>query len=371
MSDTPTARNRCLTIGSAMVDIIATIADRDVERMTLHNATLSFLLVEQGRKIEAESIVRSIGGGGVNVAMALRRLDHSVDVLGKVGEDVDAGRVKKHLDANGIGGDLLSIAAGLPTGSAVLIASHDKDAAIYTQRGANTALTAQDIAAVDFSRYAHVHIAPLSGESSDNLPLIVARASAAGAFTVLNPGIRQITTRSPHILGALSGVDLLALNVREAGALAPAVMAYNEACPPRMTAVNAAPGLPFLMRDGLRVNDSRFSLAWFFTALQDCGARNVLVTNGGDGAYLVSGGAMYHCPVAPAKVSGTAGAGDAFCATLGEGLAGGLKPERALIRAALNAASVVAHPDAQTGLLTAEALAKAEKAAPLKVWSGK
>ena len=92
-----TSPPRSLAIGSAMVDIIAIIADRDVERVTLHNATISFLLVEQGRKIEAESISIHIGGGGVNVAVALRRLGHPVDALIKLGRDVDADRVRDHL----------------------------------------------------------------------------------------------------------------------------------------------------------------------------------------------------------------------------------------------------------------------------------
>ena len=53
---------RALTIGSAMVDIIVLVASRSVERVNTHNATSSFLLLEQGRKIEAESITPHVGG---------------------------------------------------------------------------------------------------------------------------------------------------------------------------------------------------------------------------------------------------------------------------------------------------------------------
>ena len=222
---------RSLAIGSAMIDIIAIIADRDVERVTLHNATISFLLVEQGRKIEAESISIHIGGGGVNVAVALRRFGHPVDALIKLGRDVDADRVRGHLKSADISTALITTSESLPTGSAVIISSHDRDAAIYTQRGANTALTPAEIMAVDFRAYDLVYVSPLSEASADCFSVAVTRASKAGAFAVANPGIRQITTRSPDLLNALGQLDLLVINAKEAAALAPALMAFAGNCP--------------------------------------------------------------------------------------------------------------------------------------------
>lgn len=47
---------RALCVGSAMIGIIVLVADRNVERMTMHNATSSFLLLKQGAKFQAESI---------------------------------------------------------------------------------------------------------------------------------------------------------------------------------------------------------------------------------------------------------------------------------------------------------------------------
>ena len=360
-----------------MVDIIATIADRDVERMTLHNATLSFLLVEQGRKIEAESISTEVGGGGVNVAVALRRLGSPVDALIKLGSDVDAARVRAHLDAEEVGDALVSVSNDLPTGSAVLIASHDKDAAIYTQRGANTALTARDFAAADFKSYGLVYLAPLSGASADCLKPLVTKAAKAGAFVAVNPGIRQITTRSPDLLNALGDIDLLALNAKEAAALAPALMAFADetpavaGMPPRHARPKADGNGRTLLTEGLRLNDVSFSLTWFFKTLASCGAKRVAVTNGRDGSYLYCDAQIWHCPIREVAVMGTAGAGDAFNSTLAHGLVNGLTPEAALVRAAVNAASVVAFAEAQTGLLDAKGVAKEATLAALKVWRGK
>ena len=47
---------KVLTIGGAMIDTIAIIADNRIERMTMLNADSSFLLLEEGRKTEAVEI---------------------------------------------------------------------------------------------------------------------------------------------------------------------------------------------------------------------------------------------------------------------------------------------------------------------------
>lgn len=363
-----TSPPRSLTIGSAMVDIIAIIADRDVERVTLHNATISFLLVEQGRKIDAESISIHVGGGGVNVAVALRRLGHPVDALVKLGCDVEAERVRNHLKSADISTGLVITSKSLPTGSAVIIASHDRDAAIYTQRGANTALTPAEIKSVDLRPYNLVYVSPLSDASADCFSVAVTRASEAGAFTVANPGIRQITTRSPDLLNALGQLDLLVINAKEAAALAPALMAFAGNCPaPQRSDPTAEAQTLSLLKDGLRLNDVTFPFVWFLKTLENGGARRVAVTNGRDGSYLYCGGEILHCPARPVTVKGTAGAGDAFCATLAHGLSGGLAAPQALRQAAVNAASVVRWTDTQSGLLDQAALSKETLAADLPI----
>jgi ribokinase len=49
---------KVLTIGSAMIDTIAIIGSARIERMTMLNAECSFLLLEEGRKTEAQECLR-------------------------------------------------------------------------------------------------------------------------------------------------------------------------------------------------------------------------------------------------------------------------------------------------------------------------
>jgi hypothetical protein len=84
---------RALCVGSAMIDIIVLVDSRNVERMTMHNATSSFLLLEQGSKIQAESISAHVGGGAVNAAVAMARLGLDAAALVKIGRDANGDKI--------------------------------------------------------------------------------------------------------------------------------------------------------------------------------------------------------------------------------------------------------------------------------------
>ena len=79
-----------LTVGSAMIDTIAIIDSNRIERMSVLNADSSFLLLEEGRKTEAEEISTHPGGGAVNAAVAKARLEMDVSLLAKLGTDARA-----------------------------------------------------------------------------------------------------------------------------------------------------------------------------------------------------------------------------------------------------------------------------------------
>ena len=88
---------KVLTVGGAMVDTIAVIESKRIERLTLHHADSSFLLLEEGRKTEAEDVSTHPGGGAVNAAVAMARLGLDVAVLAKVGKDSRAAAILARL----------------------------------------------------------------------------------------------------------------------------------------------------------------------------------------------------------------------------------------------------------------------------------
>ena len=112
---------KAITIGSATIDVIASIASDDIERMTLHNSTSSFLLLEPGRKIDAAGIVTYTGGGAVNAGVSLQRQGYSVSTLVRIGEDLNGRKLLERFAEEGIDTSLVSVDQKEMTAVSVLI----------------------------------------------------------------------------------------------------------------------------------------------------------------------------------------------------------------------------------------------------------
>jgi ribokinase len=121
------------------------------------------------------------GGGAVNAAVAMARLGMDVAVLAKLGSDERADTILRHLKHEGVSTAWVRRDPRLPTGASVLISSHDRNAAIFTFRGANTLLEVGDLHDEAFAVDV-VYIANLSNESADCFPAIVERAKKTCRF---------------------------------------------------------------------------------------------------------------------------------------------------------------------------------------------
>ena len=347
---------KVLTVGGAMIDTIAIIESDRIERMTMLNAETSFLLLEDGRKTEALEISTHCGGGAVNAAVAMARLGLDVAVLVKLGRDGRAETLLARLLQEGVSTRWVMRDGRAPTGASVLVSSHDRNAAIFTFRGANTLLEPQDLRQEAFAVDV-VYVSSLSNKSADCFPMIVERATAQSALVAANPGVRQLSARATAFQKCLPGIDILAINRTEADVLVPSLVAqFGEGGP----ALPLAPGEepPALAARGLESGGFDMSLAAFLGALRTLGARHVLLTDGLGGAFAAGGDEILFCPALAADVAGTAGAGDAFASTFTACLALGRPAAEALRAATINASSVVGHVDTQTGLLRCESLAQ-------------
>lgn len=340
---------KAITFGSAMVDIIAVLKSESIEQISLSNAHQQYLLVEPGRKVEANSITTNIGGGGLNTAACLSKLGCTVQPIVKTGDDPSRDHVLDHCGIFHLDISRMLLDPSESTGSAVMIASHEKNAAIFTQRGANTTLSSKDIERMGALEADLVHIAPLSGNSAGMLPKIAMNAREANAFVSCNPGIRQITTKTNTVLAASKNLDLISINGAEAAALVPCMSALHEDLEWRV---------PNGEEPVLKSQESILPLRQFCEVFHTHGPSNVLVTYGGEGAYLYDGIELHHQPVVPAEVAGTAGAGDSFVSTLAWALKSGYVAENALLLAAHNASSVVSFVNTTDGLLSKEELLK-------------
>ena len=340
---------RALAVGSAMIDTIAIIASELIEHLTLRNAETSFLLMEAGRKTEALDVSTHSGGGGLNVAVALARLGIETAALVKLGDDERADTICHQLAAEGVAMDWVVRDGRQPTGAAVHLSSHDRDAAIFTFRGANTLLVKEDLDERAFD-VDLVYVSSLSEGSADCFPTVVDMARTKGAMVAANPGIRQLSTRAGAFLDCLNKIDLLTLNRVEADTLVPGLSSQPAVSAAR---IDPKPGrdAPALVVRGFASDGFMLPFAAFFDGILQLGPKYVVVTDGTAGAFVAMRDKVIHCPIVPTDVAGTAGAGDAFAATLAGYLALGCPLEESVHAAAINAGSVVTLIDAQGGLL--------------------
>jgi ribokinase len=361
---------KVLTVGGAMIDTIAIIEPHRIERMTMANADESYLLLAEGRKTEALEVSTHCGGGAINAAVCVARLGADTAALAKLGQDDRAETVMARLMAEGVSARWVLRDRRATTGASVMVSSHDRNAAIFTYRGANTLLEAGDLKddafAVDL-----VYVSSLSNRSADCFPEIIARAKAHKAFVATNPGIRQISSRGSALSQCLAQIDLFALNRAEADVLVPSLVAEIGEGGPVLTPNDALP-LPELALRGLAGGGYEISLPAYFAAMARKGVRYAVVTDGKGGCYLGTSGTLYHCPILQGDVAGTAGAGDSYLATLAAMLVDGVDVAWAMRFAAANSSSVVAHVDTQTGLLSRQVLddmrPRLERDLPVQSW---
>ena len=340
---------KALTIGGAMIDTIAIIESDRIERVSMLNAETSFLLLEEGRKTESTEVSTHCGGGAINSAVAMARLGVSAATLVKLGNDDRADMILARLAHEGISPQWIKRDATAPTGASVHVSSHERNAAVFTFRGANTGLKLEDLDADAFA-VDLVYVSNLSQGSADCYPAIIANAKANGALLAINPGMRQLSGRAGEFVSSLRDVDILAINRQEAETLIPVLAGKFAKFEPELTPTKDGPQPPLLAR-GLIGGGYQMSLPAFMSALRRLGTRYVVLTDSRAGAFVHKEGELLYCPALQTPVAGTAGAGDAFAATFAAYLALGNPCTTALKAATVNAASVVAHVDTQTGLM--------------------
>lgn len=340
---------RVLTIGGAMIDTIAIIENSAIERMSLLNAGASFLLLEEGRKTEALEVSTHCGGGAINAAVAFARLGADCAALVKLGIDARADQILARLQEEGVSQRWISRDKTAPTGASVHVSSHDRNAAVFTFRGANTLLKPANLHDGAF-QVDLVYIANLSNEAAHCFPVIVSKAKSQNAMVAVNPGIRQLHEHGGAFQSTLPQLDILALNRREADEVAS--MLDRQDADSEVLDFPEGAQTPSLAVRGLRFERCRFGIRAFCRALLARGVGTIVLTDGRDGAFSASRGGLIYCPAYDADVAGTAGAGDAFASTFSAFVAEGRPPEVALRAASINAASVLGHVDTQTGLMS-------------------
>lgn len=346
----PVSKKRIITIGGAMRDLF--LQSSHVQTMCLSGVCESqpFVALQEGRKIEIESLQSFPGGGAVNSAFSFAKQGHAVDIFCKTGSDSEGDFVSAALHAEGVETKHILKDAHEGTGLSIIIpcASGNRTALVY--RGANAKLTQEEISShvlkSDLLKNRDlVYITTLAEGASQALPAIAQEAKRNNALVAVNPGTSQLTKSVATLKAALPNIDILIMNKYEATLL--------------MSAVSGS------------ISGTDFTLENFFTEILKRGPQIVVVTNDKEGVYvasrepvagMVSGVSVAQVDLCPAHIYfqpsvkthiiSTLGAGDAFGSTFTGYILEGASILDAMRAGVVNAASVLSSLGANTGLLT-------------------
>jgi sugar/nucleoside kinase (ribokinase family) len=317
-----------LTIGGATHDIFIITEQGEIGCEEKKGCT--FLLFEEGCKIEVKKLHHATGGGCTNAAASLQLLGHQVTAVCKIARDSAGEHVSADLKKRGVSTEHLIITSQAPTGTSFILPSPTGNRVILAYRGANTTLTTADIPLDVLAKSNGVYITSLSGQSAYVLPFITQNARKHNVTVVVNPGKGQLRNGAAALQESLPTIDIFILNEREAGIL------FAELQPKKT-----------------------FSLDDYFEEILQRGPKIVVVTCGPQGVHVATKEKRYFRePFPVAHITNTVGAGDAFGSCFFGMLMHGYAIEEALRFGMLNSASLLSGQDSKEKLLTKEKLEK-------------
>ncbi len=235
-----------------------------------------------------EEIRLTVAGTAGGTAVDCAKLGLRTKAVGAVGEDEKAAFVLQTLETFGVDVGSMRRIAGVPTSATILNVRPNGDRPALHRRGASDAFT---LAETDYSgvldaRFVHVGGMPLLA-AFDGAPTsaFLKAAKAAGCSTTFD--LLSATPETTDVLRpSLPYVDYFVPSIEDASA----------------------------MSGRTEPEDA----AKFF---RDLGARNCLLTRGGDGCVVLTPETVFRLPAFEVDVKDTTGCGDAFTAGLIAGLA--------------------------------------------------
>ncbi|MCM1036801.1 MAG: ribokinase [Bacteroides sp.] len=294
--------NNIAVVGSTNIDMTARVSHLPACGETVCGAEFS----------------QSVGGKGMNQAIAAARLGGRVTLVTALGGDPYAATLRSLLAREGITADYIIDSPDSPTGVALIYVSHRGDNCIAVAPGANDSLRPELLGSFDRA-LAEADVVLMQAEIP--YPTILATARRAREL-----GHKVIFNLAPAIAvdaELLGLIDVLIVNEVEAGTVA---------------------DLPF---DG----DNLDAILDHLAAL---GIPNVVVTVGADGAWLLTPAGRELVPSYPVKPVDTVAAGDTFCGALAVAIRGEYLTPADLRRANAAAALAVTRPGATPSIPTAD-----------------
>lgn len=347
---------KILTLGGATQDVFIHYDGAQTIEFGDSPEKKSFLLLQEGAKIEIDKVRYSTGGGATNSAVSFKRLGLDVSCFFKIGADNQGSMILGILEQENISVAQCIIDNNEQTGTSYIIPSGCGDRTVLVFRGANSHMRYEEIPFDSLKHYSYIYITSLSGDSSQLLLPIAQHAKKVGAYVVNNPGLSQLVSGADTLYKSLSSIDILILNREEARQFMVSLLQANIQL--HETSIEStylrSLNCPSLLRSLLTYQETCFTIIHFFKEALTRGPKIVVVTNAEEGVYVCIGTTIYFHPSLNVQLVSTLGAGDAFGSAFVATYALHNSIEKAIRAGIINSSSVIKHVDAKEGLLNNE-----------------
>ncbi len=243
---------------------------------------------EPGETVLGGRFLMAAGGKGANQAVAAQRLGGDVTFVACIGDDLFGRDALAGYNREGMNTAFVSVKKGVPSGVASIFVDAEAENVIVVAPGANSELGTAEIDAAQKEIEAADFVLMQLETPMETVEYAAEKAFKAGTKVVLNPA--PAANLSDSLLSKLWLIT------------------------PNRTETQLITGLP--------VTDEKEAAA-AAEALVAKGVKNVVITLGSKGAYVLSEDFRGVIPANPVKAVDTTGAGDTFngalCVALSEG----------------------------------------------------
>ncbi|MBD3355460.1 carbohydrate kinase family protein [Candidatus Woesearchaeota archaeon] len=294
-----------ITIGSATIDVFADIDPK-------------FKQINLGDKVLIKEIEFQTGGGGINPAVALSRMELNTAFLGKLGHDHNAFKIIHELKKEDVNVIKTAPSKKRTSYSVIVSSKKEKDRVLFTYKGASDDLRYDEIKISELDTK-WIYLATMLKRSFRTAKKIAGYAKKNNINLLFNPSTYLAKQGKRKLKPILDAASIIILNKSEAGLL-------------------------------LKSRSNKIKT--LAKGLYNLGPKIVVITEGSKGVAAYDGSEIYTLPAYNVKVKNTTGAGDAFASGFLAGIIKNQDIPHALKLGNANSASVVQYFGTKNKLLT-------------------
>ena len=270
-----------ITVGSAAVDAFVRT---EFYRMLKCGYKQTCIAYPVGSKILVEELNITVGGGGTNTAVALKRLGHKVAFIGKIGLGQNSRRIINNLKDEKVDISLVVRSKQARAGYSIILDSKNHDRTILVFKGSNNDLKFSEINLKKL-KAKWFYFSTMMGASFKTLEKLASYAVKNNIKIMFNISSYLAKKGPSYLRNILKKVDILVLNKEEASTLV-----------------------------------GKDNIQNLLKKLHKLGPKIISITDGKHGVSVLHNGIIYHGKPHNIKVVDRTGAGDAFSSSFLSGI---------------------------------------------------